>query len=304
MVCLDKLGPRPDGEVKTRVSAKHLCAGLIPAPASMKKLALFLAVLGIFSYVFCSKVFGQILTFDRAYQDYQYNLTVYNQAFQDFEDAKNAYLANQTLALKETARQKTYTMLVDRDTLMAVYLTAVRTKISELTGLSSDEKNNIFGKIDPEVIFYTNHKSSYGSGDSLDQLFATSSQSQNQYTTKTNLVVQEALFDISLGQLAGLRINHEQIFTFLNSMIDSGVAAGKLTRDPFSRWLTDIDATDQTLKQNEATAMTQIAQIYSQSYGLGGGYDAAITTLSQNVTGLNQYNEFLSEVLNYILSHE
>lgn len=269
----------------------------------MKKTA-FIVILLLTFLLGVSMVHAQTLTFDKAYQDYQYNLTVYGQAYSDYEDAKNAYLANPTLALKEAARQKTYTMLVDRDQLMVVYLTAVRTKIVELTGLSNDDKNNIFGKIDPEVNFYANHEQNYKSDETLDQLFSDSSQSQSQYKNSTSLIVEEALFDISLGQEAGLRIAHEQIYSTLRSIIDKGVASGTLKLDPFNRWLTDIDATDATLKANESTARTQIQQIYSQNYSFTGGYDMAIETLTSSINPLSQFNEFLTEVLNYIKSNQ
>src|SRR5512146_2310835 len=115
----------------------------------MKKLALAGIIFAFFGFLFVKGVRAQTLTFDRAYQDYQFNLTIYNTAYSDYQNAKTAYQENPTLALKETARQKTYTMLVDRDQLMVVYLTALRAKIAELSGLPTDDKNKIFGKIDP-----------------------------------------------------------------------------------------------------------------------------------------------------------
>lgn len=270
----------------------------------MKKLVLSAIVFGVLCLAVLKTVQAQSLTFDRAYQDYQFNLTIYDTAYSDYQNAKTAYLDNPTLALKETARQKTYTMLVDRDQLMVVYLTALRARIAELPGLSPEDKGNIFSKIDPDVNFYVNHKGSFHSDDSLDQLFATASESQSQYKKTTSLIVEESLFDISLGQVEGLRIEHEQIFTGLKSMIDAGVASGKLTLDPFNRWLTDIDTTDKMLKENESTAKTQIAQIYASAYSFQGGYDAAINTLSTSIKPLTQFNEFLTEVANYIKSHE
>lgn len=269
------------------------------ATAAILTVTLFIALL-----TGKTQVKADALTFDRAYQDYQYNLTVYNQAFSDFQDARDAYKANQTLALKETARQKLLAMLVDRDQLMVVYLTALRTKISELDGLSPDDKNSIFGKIDSEVNFYTNHKGQYHTQDPPDQLFATSSQSENQYKDSTSLVVQESLFDISLGQVSGLRQEHEKVFSTLKTLIDQGVKAGTLTRDPFNQWLGDIDQTENTLKQNEETSRTQIAEIYTQNYSFGGGYKTAIGTLSDSVKPLSQLNEYLTEVLNYIETHQ
>lgn len=278
--------------------------GLPDQKKRMKKFALFAVFIFIFVIMSVARIKAQALTFDRAYQDYQFNLTAYDNAYSDYQDSVNAYKDNQTLALKETARQKTLSMLRDRDKLMAVYLTMLRTGILEQSGLSGDDKNNIFSKIDPEVTFYLNHQTQYNDGDNTDTLFSKSSQSENQYKDKTSLIVQEALYDISLGQVEGLRLEHESVYSTLKSIIDDGVAKGTLKLDPFNRWLTDIDATDQKLRQNESTSKTQIAQVYSQSYSILGGYNTAIETLTDSIIPLGQYNEFLTEVLNYIKSHE
>lgn len=251
-----------------------------------------------------SKANAQTLTFDRAYQDYQYNQTLYDQAYSSYQDAKNTYLANQTLSLKEDARKKTFTMLVMRDQLMVVYLTTLRTKISELPSLNGDDKNSIFGKIDEEVHFYTFHKDRLKEDWDLPTLFANSSQSQNQYKDKTALIVNEALFDISLGQLAGIRQAQEQIYSNLKTVINDGVATGKLKLDPFNHWLADIDSTDTTLKQNEDKARGQIQQMYAESYSFQGGYNTSVNTLISSVKLLSQMNEFLTEVVNYIKNQQ
>ena len=269
----------------------------------MKKTALIITLILAF-LVFPGTSFAQNLTSERAYEDYQYNLTIYKNANSDFVNARNAYLANKTLSLKEAARQKLVVMLSARDQLMAVYLTTIRTKISELSGLSPEDKNNIFGKIDPEVNFYTNHKAGYSNTDTLETLQNKNAESQTQYENTTTLLVHEALFDISLGQLAGLRIAHEEVFTTLTSLIDAGVATGKLTRDPFVRWLTDIETTERTLKENEATAKTQIVKIYEETYSFEGGYDRAIETLENSLGPIAQLNRFLTEVLNYIKARQ
>lgn len=269
----------------------------------MKKAALIIITLLTLTF-WVSKANAQTLTFDRAYQDYQFNTTLYDQAYSDYTDAKNAYLANQTLSLKEDARKKTFLMLVARDQLMVVYLTALRTKISELPGLRQEDKNNVFGKLDGEVNFYTNHKTSYHDSDDLPTLFSNSSQSENQYKDKTSLIVNESLFDISLGQISGIRGSQEQIYSDLRKIIDEGVAGGKLKLDPFNHWLTDIDATDDTLKKIEDKARSQIQLMYTEAYSAQGGYNTSVNTLSTAIKPLSQLNEFLTEVVNYIKNQQ
>lgn len=269
----------------------------------MKKTAILLFILlGVF--VLASGVRAQELTSERAYQDYQYNLTQYNQAYSDYQDAKNSYQINQTLALKEEARQKTLAMLMSRDQLMIVYLTALRTRIVESQGLSNDDKGAIFTKIDGEVSWYQNHKTNYNDNDSLDALFAKNDDAQNRYKTSTTLVIGETIFDISLGAEIGARTDQEDIYSRLKSIIDEGVASGKLTRNPFNHWITDIDFTIQTLKQNEDLARKSVQKVFTQTYYSVDSFTTGMDILNSSIKPLLQLNQFLTEVVNYIRSQQ
>lgn len=244
---------------------------------------------------------AQTFDYNKAFEDYQYNLTLYRQSFSDYENAKNAYLqGGQTLPLKEAARQKTLAMLKTRNQLLVVYLTALRQKIVEDRGLVFDEKNTLFGKIDQEVAWYLSDKSNYRDSDSLENLFTKNEAVKDRFKKNTSLVVSEVLIYIGVGEQAGLRIDHENIYSTLKSIIDAGVASGKLSLTPFNHWLSDIDATDQLLKDKESAAKAEIQKIYSQSYSPKGNYESSLEILSSSLLPLSQLNEFLTEVLNYI----
>lgn len=266
----------------------------------MKKTAFLLVAPLVFlctMYFVLSTPHAQTFDFNRAYQDYQYNLTLYNQAYSDYQDAKNAYLqGGKTLQLQEVARVKTLAMLRERDTLIAVYLTALRLKIVETAGLSTDDKNNIFGKIDLEVKWYQNHLGSYTDGDTLDTLFTKSDEAQTRYTSATTPIIYESLFDVSLGAEIGFREDQETIYSNLKVIISAGVASGKLNINPFNRWYADIDSVITIIKQNETTARTQIQALYGQYYSASGSYNTATDTLSSSLTSLSQLNNFLTEV--------
>ncbi len=250
-------------------------------------------------FAFGKKTQAQTLTFDRAYQDYQYNLSVYQEALSSYQNAKNAYLANQTLALKDQARQKTFIFLTDRDGLIIAYLTALRTKIVEINGLSTDEKSGIFGKIDNEVAWYQNHKKSYGEGDSPQDLFNKNKEAERKYKESSLATIDASIADISLGESASLRSEHENIYSDLKNIINDGVSKGILTMSPFNQWYADIDTTVQNLKSAEDLARSQGNQIFNQTYGEG-GFTASIQTISDAKKLLFQLNEFLTEVVNYI----
>ncbi|QQG41927.1 MAG: hypothetical protein HYV90_01280 [Candidatus Woesebacteria bacterium] len=270
----------------------------------MKKAVLTTLVLGSLYLVLSTSIHAQTFDFNKAYQDHLYNLTLYNQAYSDYQDAKNSYLANKTLSLKEDARQKTLNMLRSRDQMMTVYMQMLKQKIVEDKGLSGEDKNNIFVKIDSEVDWYKSDKEKYNSNDSLETLFSRSDEARARYKANTLLTIDEALVDIGLGEEIALRNEHEAVYSTLKTAIDAGVATGKLTRNPFNHWLTDIDATDSMLKQNESDVRTRIQKIYNQSYSPQGSFEASIEILGLGVPQLSQFNKFLTEVLNYIKNQQ
>jgi hypothetical protein len=247
--------------------------------------------------VFSTNVHAQVFDFNKAYQDYQYSLSIYQNAYSAYQDSKDFYLKNPTLTLKEDARQKTLAMLKDRDQLSAVYLTMLRMKIVETQGLSEDDKNAIFGKIDPEVKWYQDHDKSYRDGDPLEDLFTKSDESESHYKTTTLPILYESLFDISLGTQVGMQNNMTVIYSSLKEIVGTRVTSGNLDMNPFNRWFTDIDTLITTLNQNRDAAKTQIVKIYGQYYSIVGAYNTSTDILASSQKSLTQLNGFLNEVL-------
>lgn len=269
------------------------------------KLPLLLAiVLGLLWILSADKLYAQNFDFNKAYQDYQYSFTKYDQASTDFDNAKNSYLKNTTLKLKEDLRQKTIQMLKARDQLIKVYLTMLRMKVVENKGLTDEYKNNLFAKIDPEVEWYNLDSSKYLDSDSLELLFDKGDQPKNRYESSTILIINEAMAYVTIGEVTEARTNHEQIFTGIRSLIDAGVSSGKLTLTPFNNWFSDIDATDQTLKQNEGKARQKIAELYTQSYSPKSTFNSAVNILEPSVVLLSKFNQSLNEILNYIKNQQ
>lgn len=269
----------------------------------MKKIGILLATFALF-ITLTATVFAQSTTFEKAYQDYQFTRSVYDQSYTDYQNARNAYAANQTLSLKEEARRKTLKMLKDRDQLMIVYVNMLKTKISELPALVGSDRDSVYSKIDAEVVWHTNHKANYKDDDDLEILFSKNDEAKDRYKTQTLLVIDESLFDISLGEVKGLRQEHEQLYATERAIIDAGVASGKLTLDPFNHWFTDIDSTVKTLKEAEDESRTKIQDIYNQTYAPEGAYDNALTILSRTLKPLSQFNQFLLEIAAYIRNNQ
>lgn len=270
----------------------------------MKKIALFLIFLFSAFYILSPSAHAQDFSAAKAYQDYQFQVSKYQASDSEYEEAKTFYKKNPTLQLREEARKKTLTMLKERDQLMVIYLTAVRTQITETTGFTTEEKSQIFGNIDPEVVWYQTHIINYQDGDELNTLFSKSDESKSRYQNFTKFVATNSLFDISLSQEIGLRANHQIIYSDLKNFIDSEVAAGKLKIDPFNRWLNDTDSVLQTLAKNESAAKAKIPSFYAKNFSLTSTYASGLQILTSSVSPLAQLNNYLTEMLTYIQSQQ
>ena len=251
-----------------------------------------------------SSVLSQNLSSEKAYSDYQFSQQVYSNSSADFEAARDFYLKNETLTLKEDARKKLLKMLRDRDQLELVYITALRTKIVESKGIDDGNKNSIFGLIDSEVAWYKDHQLNYKDGDPLEDLFNKSKESESRYKTDTLPIIYESLFLISLGDQVSIRVDNEAEYQGLKTLVANGVANGKLDMNPFNRWFSDIESVINILKTNEDKAKKQVSAIHSESYSPSSTYNSSISTLEDSVVPLSQLNNFLIEVLTSIRNQQ
>ncbi|MEK7550570.1 MAG: hypothetical protein AAB535_02190 [Patescibacteria group bacterium] len=258
----------------------------------VKKTVLFLTLFLISNFCFLvPKTHAQEFTFDKAYQDYVYTQTTYGRAYSDYERAKDFYLKNQTLTLKEDVRKKTYSMLRERDELERVYLAALRIKLIEI-------KVAVLPKLDSEIEWYKNHKESYKDPDPLENLFNKSKEVESRYKSDTYLVIYDTLFNITLGEMSNLRVSHEEVYKSIRENLDKNVSEGKLKIDPFNRWLTDIDLVIQNLKDNDEKAKKNISKIYEGSFVSPlSAYNSAVVPFVSSTTLLMQLNSFLGEFL-------
>lgn len=264
----------------------------------MKKTVLFFISLYTIFHILYTPVLAQDFDFNKAYADYTFNRDVYDQSNSEYEKAKEFYLKNPTLTLKEEARKKTLTMLRARDDLQRIYLTALRMKINEVGGLTQSEKEGILAKLDSEVAWYQTHKESYSEADPLETLFVKSKESEERHKKPTTPIVYEALYLISLGQITGARLDHEVLYASIRGELEKNVSEGKLRIDPFNRWLTDIDGVIIDLKGEEEKSKLEIAKLYSQYYSNPANiFLTSVRNFEKSLEGLKKVNGFLNELL-------
>jgi hypothetical protein len=240
---------------------------------------------------------AQSLDAEKAYQDYQFQQSMYQSSYSEYKDAVTFYKSQATLQLKEDARQKTLKMLKDRDQLIVVYLTALRTKFAETKGFNDTDKSSVFSKIDPEIEWYKNHITTYLNGDDLPTLFTRSAESKSRYKDSTTVIIYEITFDISLSTEIWFRIDHTSIYSDLTKHITDQVTAGKLRIDPFNRWFSDTDNVLQSLQSNESAAQVKLQLIFSQPYSMNSNYQEAMSILNTSVIQIKQLNNYLLEMI-------
>lgn len=241
---------------------------------------------------------AQESSFEAAYQDYVQAQTVYSRADLDYQKAKSFYLKNQTLALKDDARNKTLIMLRARDEVVKTYLTVLKSKILETNGLNQTEKDTVLGKVDSELLWYKTHGESYKDSDSLENLFNKSQEVETRYKTDTPIIFYDALFNISFGEVVELRLDHEDLFTSIKETLDKNVAEGKLEPDPFTRWQRDVDSVIYSLQVNEVNAKKEMAKLYAEGSPLPSKiFTSAVEPFLYSTALLKQFNSFLSELL-------
>jgi hypothetical protein len=236
-------------------------------------------------------------TAQKSFDDYKYQQSLYENSRDGYIEAKTFYKKNPTLQLQEEARLKTLEMLKNRDQITIVYLTALRMQIVESTGFTAEEKGAIYSKLDPEVAWYQTHLETYTDGDDLNTLFTRSDECKSRYQSNTRYVVYESLFDISLSSAIGLRMDHQVVYADLKNFVNDQVSTGKVTLDPFNRWLNATDAVLNALNQNELAAQKKMQSAFTQNLPINTVYNSAVSIMKNLVTLQAQLNNYLSELL-------
>src|SRR4030042_2935830 len=90
-------------------------------------------------------------------------------------------------------------MLELRDEAVKTYLTALRLKLAETTGVSSYEQNSLYLKLDSEVDWYATHREDLSSAGTLEDLLASSKKAQERYP-QTEVFIYHTLGTILAGK--------------------------------------------------------------------------------------------------------
>ena len=264
----------------------------------MKRLPfIFLISLYAISYtLYASPSSAQEFNFNRAYNDYLYSYNQYRAAHTDYVAAKQQYLTYKTLTAKTTAQGKTLKMLEARDKAVRTYLTALRLKLGGTAGVSTDEQNILYLKIDAEVSWYQNHKSTLPGAGSIPDLIELSDQAQDHYK-ETEVLAYQTLGTILAGKENALR---DEIQTQINSLEEKIAQIrqeGEIDTKTLERWLLEAQNRLTWSKEKQFAAQSLLAGLKPRERNKAKVYNRAQSSLAESHQYLKEANSYLLEII-------
>lgn len=238
--------------------------------------------------------------YSRAYSDYIFNMDLYNQAHNAYTLAVAQYTQSQTLESKENARVSTYKMLTKRDEAVKTYLTAVRMKLFENSGMSNTEKQGFLTRIDAEVGWWTSHETRIPSAGTLEDLSADSQDAKSHYNSITVPLVYQSLIAGVGGSLDSIRSQQSSEVSALNSKISEIRANNDKDTSGIERSLLDIQNKISRAQGKESEARSVINAIKATDTSKEGDYSDAQSLMQDAYSYLKDANQNLTEIIRQI----
>ncbi len=261
----------------------------------MKRFLPTIFVSTLLLFFFSGLVLAQEFNFDRAYADYLYNYNLYRESHDNYITARETFLKYQTLTSKNEALGKTKEMLQKQDEVIKTYLTALRIKLMENPGLSTDEQNILFGNLDNEIEWFRQHQEEVNTANSLEDLTALSEKSKEQYQ-KTEVLIYETLGAIFAGKEIGLREEISQQIKNLKEKVGEIRLKGDKDTSLTERWLLEAENRLTQSQEKQFEAQQKLSKIGS-SLDKNRSYNEAQSSLEESHQFLKEANSYLKEII-------
>jgi len=247
-------------------------------------------------------VSAQDFTFQKAREDYVFSEDSYRKDLSDYNLKRASYQKNPTLSLKEEFRLSSYTFVViSRNNLVKNYLTMIRMKIVESQGLSNDQKNTLFDKVDPEVAWYTTRKDSYNPNDTIEDIFKKAGDEDLKFETEALPVIYTTLAYSSLGDAISIKNKHLTMYEKLKKEAEELVSLGRADSSLFERWFKDIEREKELISEVEKKTLTEIEKVLGEDkYQRQSAYENAMEAIDPIKSNLFRLNGFIMELENTI----
>ena len=262
----------------------------------MKRYLPFTLTFALLVFYFSGLVFAQEFNFDRAYSDYLYNYNLYRESYDAYSTTREAFLKYQTLTSKNEALGKTREMLKKQDEVVKTYLTALKLKLKENPGLSSNEQNLLFLDLDKEIEWFRQHQEEVDKANSLEDLTALSGKSKEQYE-KTEVLIYETLGAIFASKEISLREEISQKIKSLKEKIGEIRLKGDKDTSLAERWLLEAENRLTQSQEKQFSAQQTLAKIKESSLNKIRIYNEAQSSLEESHQFLKEANSYLKEII-------
>jgi len=237
--------------------------------------------------------------FNRANEDYLYTYGTYRQTHNEYVTAREQFLTYQTLTAKTLALEQTLNMLQKRDETLRTYLTALRMKMAETTGISNYKQNTHYLKLDAEVSWYVEHRDGLTSAGTLEDLVKLSEEAEDEHG-KTEMLAYQALGLILEGKEEHLKSQIEEQINLIEEKIKEIKEKGDKDTTTAERWLLEAE-NKLTRSEEKLTEATNLLESLKSSRGdKDKDYSEAQKLFSEAHLYLKEANGFLKELIREI----
>lgn len=267
----------------------------------MKKLSIFLFL--FFFFLSVSSTYAQDFNFQKAYEDYLFNFNKYRQSYSEYLTAREAHLSYNTLTSKNNAQEKTLKLLQDENEVVRTYLTALRLKLAETTGISNYEENVIYLKLDKEVSWYLNQRDKLMAAINLEDLVALGKESKENYQA-TDILSYQALGSVLAGKEINFRNRlNEQIILIKEKLGEIRQKGDKQTVKA-ERWLLETENLLIKSQEKEFEAQQKLAQLKTGDRYKNKTYNEAQYLFEQSHQYLKEASNQLQEIIREIKTND
>lgn len=267
----------------------------------LSKIILLVFVFSILAVFGSLTVKAQEFNFERANSDYLYNYNLYRQSFNEYVVAKEAYSKYKTLTSKTEALEKTKQMLKNQDEVIKTYLTALRLKLAETSGISGYEQNILYLKLDSEVTWFAKHQEEVNSAGTLEDLVASAQDGKDQYQ-KTEILIYGTLGSIIASKETALRDEINQKIKELKDKVGEIRLKGDKNTALAERWLLEAENRLTRSQEKQFAAQQAISKIKATNSKKAEDYNKTQFTFEESHQYLKDANSYLREVLREIKS--
>jgi hypothetical protein len=245
--------------------------------------------------LFYSPALAQDFDYNRAFNDYIYNYNLYRSTHLEYVTKKSGYQTYGTLTSQTEALEATRKMLLQRDKAFETYLTAIRMKLKEETGVESYKQNLYFLKLDDEVAWLKNHQSLLSSPSTIEDLIKESSRLETRFPD-VQIINYQALGVILEGKEIGLREEIKQLIYLTEKKIVEIRDSGEETQ-VLERWLLEAKQKVVLSEQKQAEATTLLSGIKPRDTDKLTKYDQARRLFEESNQYLKEAISFLKEII-------